>query len=126
MKIVLFPCLFFFLSACATVPFTKSMTPHPQQKSAMQPQEMFHAAMGDYSASKNLELMFQLQKQYPDSNWADHAETIILLAREVSQLAEDKNQSAAELDILTQENIKLNEKIEQLKSLLIELEQRPQ
>ena len=121
------------LTACNSGPFAKSLKPYPSQASQPQGEELFLAALDQFSATNKLDLMQQLKQQSPDSVWAKRAETIILYARELDtrkqQLdneREEKNRLIAEVDLFRQENLKLQEQIKQLKVLLIELEQRPQ
>ena len=129
MKIIVVFVFFLFLTGCSAAPFSKSLKPYPQQ----QAQELFFSALDQFSASNKLTLMHQLQQQSPDSVWSVYAETIIRYARELdarktqlSQEREEKQRLLAELDSLKQKNKQLNKKFEQLKALLIELEQRPQ
>ncbi|NOY14347.1 MAG: hypothetical protein GXP51_11995 [Deltaproteobacteria bacterium] len=129
MKIIAAFVFFLFLTGCSVAPFSKSLKPYPQQ----QDQELFFSALDQFSTSNKLTLMHQLQQQSPDSVWAAYAETIIRYARELdarkaqlSQEREEKQRLLAELDSIKQKNKQLNEKFEQLKALLIELEQRPQ
>lgn len=131
MRFILLLCVFWGLAGCAYVPFGKSLKLHPQQYQ-IQEEELFHAALDEFSVTNKLDLMQQFLQQYPDSEIAVPAETIILYARELdtrkAQLTAEREENqrlAAELDSLKQENVHLNEKIEQLKILLIELEQRP-
>lgn len=123
--------LFLFLAACSAVPFSKNLKPHPQQQNRLTAEESFLAAMEQFSTANKLTQMQQVQQQFPGSVWAAHAKTIILYAQELdtrkSQLSSEraeKNQLLAELASVKQENLQLNEKIEQLKALLIDLEQR--
>lgn len=122
-------CGLMFLTACAGVPFSKEMTPHPRPLE----QERFVAALDQFSATGKLDLMIEFTQSCPDSSWTVYADAISLCGRDLSasksQLTEleMKNQQlSSELASLKQENLQLAEKIEQLKKLLIELEQRPQ
>lgn len=131
MRFIVLSTLLLLLAACTGAPFTKSLSLHP--KSQLHDQELFIAALDQFSASNKLELMDELRQRFPDSVWAEHAETITLYARELdnrkaqlSALEEKTLLLNDELAALKQENLLLNEKIEQLKTLLIELEQRPQ
>lgn len=123
-------CGLLLLTACSGAPFSKSLSPHPQ--SQMQDRELFIAAFNQFSTSNKLELMEDLKQRYPDSIWSSYAETITLYASELdtcnTQAADAQTQNQqllAELAVAKQENRQLSEKIEQLKKLLIELEQRP-
>jgi len=113
-------------------------------------QLLFSQALDQFSSSNRLELLKQLRDDYPDSPWGRRAETIILYAQELDNrkeqlvalrdqyehLKQEKEQLTAlsdENELLKQDNIRLRqetqqliEKIEQLKGLLIELENRPQ
>jgi len=125
-------CGLLLLTACSSAPFSKSLNPHPQSQMQVQDQELFVAALEQFSTSNNLELMADLKQRYPDSIWAAYAETITQHVSELdtcrvqSDSAQVKNQQLlVELEVANQENQQLSEKIEQLKKLLIELEQRP-
>lgn len=136
MRFFLFGGMLLFLSACSGTPFTKSLSLHPQSQEQERDQgpdqELFVAALDQFSANNKLELMDDLVLRYPDSVWATYAETISLYARELDtrkdQLttAQSENQQQlVEIEALKQENRQLTETIDKLKSLLIELEQRP-
>jgi predicted nuclease with TOPRIM domain len=93
---------------------------------------LFSRALDQFSASNRVESLQEFQQNFPDSPWGRRAETIVRTARE---LADRKEQLAAKgqaetllqqkLDGLRQENQQLTEQLEQLKGLLIQLENRP-
>ncbi|MBE9486005.1 MAG: hypothetical protein IMY82_02405, partial [Chloroflexi bacterium] len=93
---------------------------------------LFLRAVDELSATNKITLLQQVPQDYPDSIWAVRAETIIACALELvackapsAAEATEKQQLAADLDRIKRENRQLEEKIDQLKKLLIELEQRP-
>ena len=131
MKSIVALALLGFLAACTTPTFTKEMSPHPQMQ--MSEQELFIAALDQFSATNKLEMIEAFRQQYPDSSLAPYAETISLYAQELdarkeqlTTLEQEHQLLQAQLAVAKQENKQLSEKIEQLKKLLIELEQRPQ
>ena len=118
-----------WLSACSNLPIAKKMTP---QKTQYAESEIAQAAIEQYQSSGKTELLQQLAEQKPDSVEGRYAAALWRLNAELeqqqAQLANqeaDFDRFAAEQRALQQENQQLNETIEQLKKLLIELEQRP-
>ena len=114
------------VAGCSLVPIEKTCSTPPEEV-------FFLRAVDDFSATDKVELLEQIRKEYPDTAWAIRAETIIAYARELdtrkAQLAAEtaeKQQLATDLDRIKRKNRQLEEKIGQLKKLLIELEQRPQ
>lgn len=98
-----------------------------------QAQHQFIAALDEFSATNRVALLEQLQEDYPDGAWSARAETVILHAqklddhkRQVENLHKEKLQLERELSQLRTVNQQLQEKLEKLKSVLIEREQRPQ
>jgi len=127
--------LFWLLAACSVVPFSREMSPHPQQRSGPQSEgdAPFFAAFDQFSKTGTLEPLSQFTQNYPDSSWVSHAESILHYVRksdryeeQLSDLQTEKLQLTAELETSKLANQQLAEKIEQLKKLLIELERRPQ
>lgn len=118
------------LSGCATLPFATSLKPHPQQQAPIESAALFQVALDEFVATDSLEKMTQLQQQAAGSIWAEYAGSILLIAqRHRQQLVleqTDSQQLADDLASLQQHNMHLNEKIEQLKTLLIEQEQLAQ
>ncbi len=121
------------LSACSMITIPQTITQH-------QAQGQFIEALDEFSETNRVALLKQLQLEYPDGIWYTRAETIILYAqelenrkRQVENLREEKlelqqHQRHLEdgLSQLQAENQELSEKIEQLKSVLIDVEQRKQ
>lgn len=107
-----------------------------QQFSAAQsqPQQVqFVAAMDQFIATGQTELLQQLQKKHSISVWGRYAATILQVSGRHENLnatlrAEQaaSEQLRSQLTVLQQENSQLSEKIEQLKKLLISQEQRTQ
>lgn len=88
--------------------------------------EAFSQALDQLTATRSLNGLKEFQQLYPGSHWSARAATIILYVEELNQrkvqLEEFQNRQLQ----LQAENQQLTGKIEQLKKLLIELEQRPQ
>ena len=89
-------------------------------------QVLFSAALDQLSATHSLAGLKGFQERYSESLWGERAETIVLYVEEVNQRKLQLDQLRNEQQRLQAENQLLIEKIEQLKTLLIELEQRPQ
>ncbi|NOQ51143.1 MAG: hypothetical protein GQ578_02830 [Desulfuromonadaceae bacterium] len=113
------------MAGCSLAPITQTFKSPPDEV-------LFLRAVDELSATNRITLLQQVPQDYPDSIWAVRAETIIAdvlkLATCKTQLAAaatEKQQLAADLDRVKRENRQLEEKIGQLKKLLIELEQRP-
>ncbi len=114
------------MAGCSLAPITQTFKSPPDEV-------LFLRAVDELSATNRITLLQQVPQDYPDSIWAIRAETIIAYARELdtrkAQLAAEtaeKQQLATDLDRIKRKNRQLEEKIGQLKKLLIELEQRPQ
>ncbi|SHI55611.1 hypothetical protein SAMN02745165_00395 [Malonomonas rubra DSM 5091] len=117
------------LGACSHLPIAKKMTP---QESTHGEKQLVQAAIDQYRLSGETELLQQLAEQEVDSYWGRYADALLRLSAELELLKDrsakgevDCGQLVAEQEALQQENELLNQKIEQLKKLLIELEQRP-
>lgn len=127
MRFIVLICLFSLaLSGCTLVSYIPT-------QAARQEQQQFIKALDQFSSSNRVELLQQVQQDYPNSPWGRRAETITLYVQELDsrkeQLAaqrEEQELLKKEVVGLQQKNQQLTEKIEQLKSLLIEQEQRPQ
>lgn len=89
-------------------------------------QVLFSAALDQLSATHSLAGLKSFQERYSESLWGERAETIVLYVEEVNQRKAQLEQLRNEQLQLQADNKQLIEKIEQLKTLLIELEQRPQ
>jgi len=114
------------LAGCTILPLTST-------QEARQEEQLFIKALDQFSAKNRVELLQQVQDDYPDSPWGRRAETIVLYAQELDkrkeQLAaqrEEDDRLKQELEGLRQENQQLKEMIEQLKGLLINQENRQQ
>ncbi len=115
------------ISACSLV----QKIPVPMPRS--QVEHRFIEALDEFSETNRVVLLKQLQRDYPDSVWRTRAQTIILYAQELDNrkrqieiLRKDKEQQAADIAELQKENQELTEKLEQLKGVLIEVENQPQ
>lgn len=124
--LLLLGALAIFLAGCTQV----SLPPSPAD---WQAQREFSLALDQFTSSNRVDLLQNLYQQDPGSPWGQRAETIIRYAQELDKRKEQLEQLRAEQESLKQEiaglhqeNLQLNEKIEQLKGLLIELENRPQ
>jgi DNA repair exonuclease SbcCD ATPase subunit len=130
---VYFVCAVFLLSACSQFA--------PLQKRAVPQDQMAYSQVVDvFRQTHQIELLKKFKKKYPDSAWAERADTLMLYALEVEQrkaqlaeraaeletLEETNQQLTRDLDEQLQANQQLLEQLEQLKGLLIQLEQRPQ
>lgn len=71
------------------------------------------------------EVLERLQKEYPASIWALQSNPIIELIVNIKLARESKNGIFQEVNYLRRENKKLKLNIERLKTLDLELEQRP-
>jgi hypothetical protein len=113
------------VAGCTMIPLIPSQIDRQEQ-------QLFNKGLDQFSSSNRVDLLRQLQDDYPDSVWAQRAETIILYARELDKRKEQITTQHNENELvkqenteLRQENQQLSEKIEQLKGLLIEQENRP-
>ncbi len=115
------------LSACTA--------PQPKVAGPPEPTELqqFGQALDLLTREHNPRGLKDFQERYPASPWSWRAETILLYVQELNQRKEQltearAGQQAAEQagENLREENRQLTTKIDQLKQLLIELEQRPQ
>jgi chromosome segregation ATPase len=121
------------LSACSMIQIPRTITQH-------QAQHQFIEALDEFSETNRVSLLKQLQLDYPDGVWYTRAETIILTVqelenrkRQVENLRQEKlelqqhlQRLENDLSLLQADNQQMNEKLEQLKSVLIDLEQRKQ
>ena len=89
-------------------------------------QKRFNQALDQLVATQSLSGLRDFLQQNPDGDWGVRAETIILYIEELTQRKDQLEQLSGEQLLLQAENQQLIEKIEQLKHLLIQLEQRPQ
>lgn len=104
----------------------------PQQKQSIsQDQQNFTQAFDDFKATNRIDKLQNFRADYPDSAWAGRAEIIILYSQELDQrklqMAQLQECQQQDLDLkeLKKLNQQLTEKIEQLKSLLIQSEKQP-
>ncbi|MCW8858243.1 MAG: hypothetical protein OQK97_00880 [Deltaproteobacteria bacterium] len=130
----------FVLASCAPL-FTQVKQAVPQDQLG------FTRAFDAFQATNRIDQLQQFKKDYPDSDWATRAGTIILYALELDQrksqvekntevlaqqeldlsvLKKDNLQLSQEIESLSETNQQLTQQIEQLKGLLIQLEKRPQ
>ena len=89
-------------------------------------QKRFNQALDQLVATQSLSGLRDFRQQNPGGDWGARAETIILYIEELTQRKDQLEQLSGEQLLLQAENQQLIEKIEQLKRLLIQLEQRPQ
>ena len=101
-----------FFTGCAV------FDPQPEQ-AVLQDQQDFYLAFDEFQESHQIDSLQKLKLDYPDSIWAVRAETIILYSQELDQCK-------AQIEQLGKSEQQLTEQIEQLKSLLIQLEKHPQ
>ena len=106
--------------------------PQPKQ-AALQDQQDFYLAFDEFQESQRIDSLQKLKLDSPDSIWAVRAETIILYSQELDQckaqseqLRKSGQQQVLDLKRQNKLNQDLTEQIEQLKSLLIQLEKHPQ
>lgn len=130
-----------FLSACS------QFIPQIKEQITPKDQRAFSQAVDSFRSTHRVGLLKDFQEEYPESEWAPRADTLIRYALEVEQRkvqieksSQQIKQQAVQLDTLKQKNQKLlddideltqlnqqlTEQITQLKGLLIQLEQRPQ
>ena len=130
--------LLLFVFACWLAGCTAVL---PVQKQAV-PQDLtaFAEAFDMFQTSNRYTGLQQFMQDYPNSAWAVRAGTIVLYAQELDQRKQQiadlrgnceqqelaLDQQEQDLQDLQRENQQLAETIEQLKGLLIQLEQRPQ
>jgi len=124
----IFPLFFFLilLSGCSSF----SLPPSPAN---WQRQQQFAKALEQFSSSNRIELLEEIRDEDPDSDWGRWAETIVRYAQELDKrkeqletLRSEHESLEGETAALREENQHLVEKIEQLKGLLIEQENRAQ
>lgn len=89
-------------------------------------QERFNQALDLLTTTQSLSELRAFWQSYPQNPWGERAKTIILYIEELSLRKEQFEQLRNEQQKMQAENQQLLEKIEQLKKLLIKLEQRPQ
>lgn len=120
----------------------------PEAKSPLLPeQEAFMKGLDAFRSGQGTALLDALAARYPDSVWSARAEALVKLHRDLEQAADDSTdleqqadaageqisrlkqkiaEQEARLQRYAADNRELAETIEQLKGLLIELEQQPQ
>ncbi len=130
-------CLLFvlmLLTACSQI------YPEIHKRIVPRDQKAFSHAFDSFRQSHQIAWLQTFQQNYPDSEWAQRAATIIFYAEKVDQakaqlerqnleleaLKLDNESLADQLIQLEQGNQELTEQLEQLKGLLIQLEQRSQ
>ncbi len=126
MKLLILVIFSLCLSACSAMQIPVKMTVNGAEK-------QFIKALDDFSETNRVELLRQLQRDYPNGAWYNRAQTIILYAQEldnrklqIDSLRKEKEQQAKKVTQLEITNQELTEKLEQLKGVLIEVEQQPQ
>lgn len=87
--------------------------------------EAFGQALDLLTETQSLSALKEFQQRYPGSLWSARAATIILYVEELAQRKLQLEDFRNTQQQLQSENQLLAGKIEQLKILLIELEQRP-
>lgn len=139
---------FIFLSImCFILPACTQLLPQVQKQAIPPDQLNFSLAIDEFRTSHRIDQLQQFKKNYPDSAWADRAETIILysleldrrkaqieesrtkqeqLKQQLKELEGKNSQLNKQIETMTLTNQQLNQQIEQLKGLLIQLEKRPQ
>ena len=121
--------ILFLLVGCVRMLPAVTNVPSPEPAAApvsVAEQVLFNEALDQLSATHSLAGLKGFQERFAESPWGERAETIVLYVEEVNQRKAQLEQVRNEQLQLQAENQQLIEKIEQLKSLLIELEQRPQ
>ncbi len=87
------------------------------------------SALDQFIKNRQLTALEKFQQRYPSSPLSAHARSLVqygqLHNQDLGGSQSSNQQPDSELETLRNENQLLNEKIEQLKKLLIELEQRP-
>jgi predicted nuclease with TOPRIM domain len=137
----------FLLIMCFILPACTQILPQVQKQAVPPDQLNFSLAIDEFRTSHRIDQLQQFKKNYPDSDWAGRAETIILysleLDRRKAQIEEcrknleqlqqtlkllegESSQLKEQVETMTLTNQQLNQQIEQLKGLLIQLEKRPQ
>jgi len=126
MRFVISCGLLVLLTACSG-PYLKDFNPRSSAE------KLFVAGLEDFSSRGGLKKLEKVEARYPRSKWAGYAASILSAQQAVkteqaisAENAQANAELSSQLDALRQENLQLNETIEQLKKLLIELEQRAQ
>ena len=121
MKVISILFISLFLVSCANF--------CPQQKQAiLQDQQSFSQAFDYFQETNQINNLQNFIIDYPDSLWADRAETIILYSQELDQrkrqvekLRKTEQQQILELERLKKLNRQSTEKMEKVKKLNQEL-----
>lgn len=137
----------FLFIVCFSLPACTQLLPQIHKQAVPQDQLSFSLAIDEFRNSHRIDRLQQFKKDYPDSDWAERADTIILysleLDRRKAQIEEsrtkqeqlqqklqmleiDNSQLKQQIETMTLTNQQLNQQIEQLKGLLIQLEKRSQ
>ena len=139
MKLISILLISLFLVGCATL--------CPQQKQPiLQDQQSFCQGFESFQETHQVDKLQKFITDYPDSIWANRAETIILYSQELDQrklqveklrkteqqqtleleqLKKFKQQLTEKVESLKKRNQQLAETLEQLKSSLIQSEKHP-
>ena len=125
MRIIVFLGMVWLLAGCSAGTLTKTMKLCPDNRE----QKQFMAAIDNFATTRQLAALERFQQNYPSSPLVEHAKRLVRLEQmqqqDLDRLKAQNQQLDAELSTQKNENQQLNEKIEQLKKLLIELENRP-
>lgn len=121
----------FLLSGCAII-FPDQKEPISQeQQLGQQGQDLFIRSVAEFLATGNTDSLQQFLAGYPDNDQAASAQALITSALEYEQCRKERerlNSSVkTQLEVnaeLEEKNQQLRETIEQLKTLLIQLEKR--
>jgi len=106
----------------------------PQQKQALlQDQIEFSRAFDHFQSTGNINELLKFKGTYSDTLWAERAGTVIQYSQKLHQqkqqvkaLQSSEKILHADVERLKKENQQFAEKLEQLKSLLIQSEMQPQ
>ena len=116
--------LFVVLSGCTQL--VPANAPDVVQESQpVQEQLLFNQAFDQWVSTQNLNSLREFQKLHQQSAWGARAEIVIRYVEELHQRKLQLEEKRVELQQLQADNLQLTGMIEQLKKLLIELEQRP-
>lgn len=125
MKNLLFFSFLMLLTGCTLLLPGGYLIPQQEPRLTAE-QEGFNQALDLLTTTHSSSGLRGFQQLYPDSPWGLRAATIVLYVEEVNQRKLQLGELHDEQLRLQSENQQLTEKIEQLKKLLIELEQRTQ
>ncbi len=104
----------------------------PYQKGALfQDQQDFSRAFDDFQTTHSIGALQQFIVDYPDSDWSGRARTLVLYSQELDQrkaqvveLRQSHQQLTESNSVLLKINKQLDQQLAQLKTLLIQTEER--